>query len=246
MTVPQIEVIQQVFSDIKDRSLIKVVSEYDLNKPNNYFEYLDPERPTHPFIDLDNSKAFEDNPIDNEDDFKNAVLRIEKKLINRYPSLSLLNASHFKSQKWNKDNTLKKIEPKISFRLTDHTKICNNMTDCRDYCLGTFKEEIQECLGDDFALLNIDSAVYRKNSGGKMSCVNAYKHYQQKSRTRQIVNGEIKHTFIQCVFGDEEVVTPVIREKPKPKPKPKQKQIVKSKLTNEVIEVENVSEELIQ
>jgi hypothetical protein len=49
MTVPQIEVIQQVFSDIKDRSLIKVVSEYDLNKPNNYFEYLDPNKPTHPF-----------------------------------------------------------------------------------------------------------------------------------------------------------------------------------------------------
>lgn len=256
---PIIQVVSDVFSDIKKCRKYEV-TKYDLEEPNNYFEYLNPKKPTHPFLDLDNNKKYKDTPITKcENEFKNIVLRIEKKLINTFSELSILNASHFKSEKYVKNLKtyqleLKCIEPKISFRLTDHTKICSDIAECKLYSLNEFKEKVKECLGEDFNYLDCDSSVYRGGDGGKMSCVNAYKHHQQKERIRELVNGELEHTFIQHQFGNEEPVKHI----PKPKPKiTKKSKVVKSttkegkikikkKIDDKVIEVETPCEELVQ
>jgi len=256
--VPYIQVVSDVFSDIKKCQKIEV-TQYELEHTNNYFEYLDPKKPTHPFLDLDNNKKYKDIPITKcPDEFNKIVLRIEKKLINAFPHLPILNASHFQSKKYVKNPKTYKIElkctePKISFRLTDHTKICADIAECKLYCLNEFKEKVQKSLGEDFDYVDCDASVYRGGDGGKMSCVNAYKHYQQKERVRELVNGEIEHTFIQYQFNNEEEVKHI--PKPKPKITKPQKSIkttkkgkiqIKKKLDDKVIEVETPCEELVQ
>ena len=217
-----IQVIEGLFADVNNDSLIRIISDRDLNKPNNWFEVTHANKPTHPFLDIDNHSEYKGNKLPFlEIEFLNLVLRMEKKIINRFPNLTLLNASDYNAKKYKANGEFDTTERKISFKITDHTKRCDNMKICKEYCLNVFSKELKECLGDDAKYIDIDSSVYR-NGRGKMSCANAYKFPQDKSRIRQLVNGELQHTYLQYMFGDEEIVNLII---PTHKPKPKSRQI---------------------
>lgn len=205
MTI-QIKAIQGLFANANDKTLIRVISKYDLDKSNNWFEFTESNKPTHPFLDIDNHNDYKGTSLDmNETEFNQLVLRIEKKIIIKFPELSLLNASKYNSEKYKPNGDLDKYEHKISFRLTDHTMRCEDMKECKDYCINVFSKQLKECLGDDSKYIDVDSSVYR-NGKGKMSCINSYKFPQEKDRTRKLVNGELEHTFIQAMHGDEEKV----------------------------------------
>jgi hypothetical protein len=193
MTI-QIHAIQGLYANANDKNLIRVISKYDLNECNNWFEYTESNKNTHPFLDIDNHTDYKGTSLDmNETDFNQLVLRIEKNIINRFPELSLLNASKYNSAKYKPNGDLDKYEHKISFRLTDHTKLCNDMKTCKDYCLNDFSKQLKECLGNDAQYIDVDPAVYR-NGKGKMSCINSYKYPQEKDRTRKLVNGKLVYS----------------------------------------------------
>lgn len=216
---PCIVAIRTLESDVADKSKHITITLSDLQTPNNYFEYINPDIKIHPFMDIDTNE--EHNDFMNKHEFKDVVNRIEKRIINKYPNLSLLNASHYESEKWEKNKktnyqlTMTKREPKISFRITDHTKFTNGIKECKEYCMNTWKNEIIECLEQDAKYVSFDGAVYRGGCGGKMSCLNSYKHHQQKTRKRELVNGEEEHTFIHYMWGDEEYIKPTEQLKPK-------------------------------
>ncbi len=253
---PHITAILGLESNINEKTNLVTITSEQLQTTNYYFEYLDDSKKTRPFLDIDTCSNYK--PKD-EETFNQTVLNIEKKIINEFPELALLNASHYKCEKWiwdrkQKKHVLNKITPKISFRLTDHTIYCDNLYECKLYCMNEFKSKLQKALGSDFDILDIDSKVYRKG-GGKMSCVNSYKHTQQSSRIRQLVNGDIEDTFIQFINGTETRVQSKQYEesksKPKPKPKPKEKSKPKEKIVikttmNKTISVDKPNQEIIQ
>lgn len=223
MTI-QIKAIRGLYANANDNTLLKVISKYDLVKSNNWFEFTESNKPTHPFLDIDNHNDYKGTSIEmNETEFNQLVLRIEKNIVNRFPELPLLNASKYNSEKYKPNGDFDKNEHKISFRLTDHTKLCNDMKTCKDYCLNVLSKQLKECLGNDAQYIDVDPSVYR-NGKGKMSCINSYKYPQEKDRTRKLVNGELEHTFIQGIHGDEEKVE---FSKPTIIPQKKQKKEVK-------------------
>jgi len=225
-----IQAIQGLYADVNNDRNIVWISEYDLKKPNNWFEVTHADKPTHPFLDIDNHSNYKGNNIPLlEIEFLNLVLNMEKKIIGRFPNLSLLNASDYNAKKYKPNGELDSTERKISFKITDHTKRCDNMKVCKEYCLNVFSKQLKECLGDDAKYIDIDSSVYRKGRG-KMSCANAYKFPQDKSRIRKLANGELKHTYLQHMFGDEEKVKLYI---PTDKPKPKRQKVENTPVQSE-------------
>lgn len=217
-----IQAIEGIFSNVNNDELIRIISKYDLVKPNNWFEVTHANKPTHPFLDIDNHSDYKGDKLPFlEIEFQNLVLRMEKKIINKFPELSLLNASNYKATKYKSNGEYDTTERKISFKLTDHTKRCDDMKTCKEYCLTQFSNELKKCLGDDAKYIDVDSSVYR-NGRGKMSCANAYKFPQDKSRIRHLVNGELQHTYLQYMFGNEEII------KINKHISPKKKQIVKT------------------
>ena len=227
-----IQAIQGIFADVNDNTLIKWVGEPELNKPNNWFEVTRSDKPTHPYLDVDNHPDYKGNKLPFlEIEFLNLVLRMEKKIIGRFPNLTLLNASDYNAKKYKANGQFDTTERKISFKITDHTKRCDDMKICKDYCLNIFSKELKECLGNDAKYIDVDSSVYRKGRG-KMSCANAYKFTQDKERIRHLVNGELEHTYLQHMFGNEEIVKLNI---PTIKPKPRQIKVENASLDTKMV-----------
>jgi phage/plasmid-associated DNA primase len=196
---------------------------------NNYFEALDGHKPLHPYIDLDG--YFKD---DDEGEFNDICEDISIELKKTFPNLPIMCRNHYNALKINKGK--REIKHKFSYRITDHTKLCRNMEECRYYCENVFQKKLKEGLSEEFYNYfgGIDTGVYGKTTQ-LMSCMGSYKIPQQKDRVWELIQGELKHTIIQSVrHGNEEILEIDIPStfqksisKPKPKPNTFQKSISK-------------------
>ena len=216
-----IHAVKGLYTNVMDNSQVKILSHFDLNNPNNWFELTYPDKKTHPFMDIDNHDDYKGDKLEKiftEEEFNTLCLKIEKILINTFPTFTVLNACKYKSKKYDKNGNMVKIENKISFRLTDPQHYCRNMNTTKEYCMKHLAKKAKECLGDYSKYIDVDSSVYR-NGKGKMSCVNSYKYPQEKDRIRALVHGEIEETYIQTMLGNEIEIIP---EKPIEKPTPKE------------------------
>ncbi len=193
----------------------------DLKRRNNYFEYLTDDKPTRPFIDLDTES---DVVFDNEEHFNRIDNEIKKILISKLDHYSILHSSHYQAEdyRWDRVNkkTIKKVVPKISYRLTDYQNVCDNMEDCKNYSMKIMGDEIKEELGDLMNYVNIDAVVYRKGVS-KFSCVNSYKFTQQPDRYKKLIVGNIQDTLLQVLSGDEDIAEKIEPPKPLKKVSPK-------------------------
>ncbi len=219
----QIHAIPNLHSNINDKSKVKVLSQYDLNKPNNYFECLEEDKYTRLFVDIDNHSDYKGSKWDiHQNKFTTVDGNILKHLINGFPNCSIIHASYYKLPIRNKRGDIIDYEHKLSYRITDPTLVCFNMNICKQVCLNHFYNRIKKCLGEYFKYIEIDSSVYRR---GKMSCCNSYKYEHEKDRTKKLVHGEIEDTFIQPRNFDESKYEEIIKEdnigKYVPKPTPK-------------------------
>lgn len=207
-----------------------------LSKRNNYFENTDLDK-MRIFIDLDGKTKLTDEKEFNE---------LNKKYLNVLKSIddiSIITSSHFKSEKWEynrdtKEEELTEISPKLSYRITFINEYCENINDMRTIVENEKQEELKKLfneydlsIGTKDELLKIDTAVYRKGIG-KIRCVNAYKHIQQKERINKLVKGEIEDTIISHIPDDCSLKRP-IQKKIIQKEK-----ITKDKIKNETIEKE--------
>ena len=168
---------------------------------NNYFEALDGNKPLHPYIDLDG--YFED---DDPGEFNDICEDISIELKNTFPNLPIMCRNHYKALKINKGK--EEIKHKFSYRITDHTKLCRNMEECKYYCENVFQEKLKEGLSEEFYSYfgGIDTGVYGKTTQ-LMSCMGSYKISQQKDRVWQLIQGELKQTIIQSIqHGNEEMI----------------------------------------
>ena len=194
----QVLVNEGLRNEVNKRKLIPLeVLEFE----NNYFEALDGNKPLHPYIDLDG--YFED---DDPGEFNDICEDISIELKNTFPNLPIMCRNHYKALKINKGK--EEIKHKFSYRITDHTKICNNMVECRYYCENVFQEKLKEGLSEEFYNYfgGIDTGVYGKTTQ-LMSCMGSYKIPQQKDRVWQLIQGELKHTIIQSFqHGNEEIL----------------------------------------
>ncbi len=192
----------------------------DLKRRNNYFEYLTDDKPIRPFIDLDTES---DVVFDNEEHFNRIDQEIKKILISKLDHYSILHSSHYQAEdyRWDRVNkkTIKKVVPKISFRLTDYQNVCEDMEHCKNYSMKVMGDEIKEELGDLMKYVNIDAVVYRKGVS-KFSCVNSYKFSQQQDRYKKLLVGKIEDTLLQVLSGDEDLAEKI--EQPLKKVSPKQ------------------------
>ncbi len=171
---------------------------------NNYFEALDGDKPLHPYIDLDG--YFEE---DDEGEFNDICEDISIALKKLFPNLPIMCRNHYKALKIKK-NGEKEIKHKFSYRITDHTKLCRNMKECKYYCENVFQKKLKdECFEDYYNYFGgIDTSVYGTTTQ-LMSCMSSYKIPQQKDRVWKFLGekGEIKKTIIQSIIhGDEEII----------------------------------------
>jgi len=209
-----------------------------LELENNYFEAIDGDKPVHPYIDLDG--YYEED--DDEGEFNDICEDMNIVLRDTFPDLPIMCRNHFKAlvEKKGKSN---EYRHKFSYRITDHTKLCKNTTECKYYCEEVFGKQIAECLGEYWKYFkSIDTGVYGTTTQ-LMSCMNSYKSINQKDRKWQLINGEIKHTIIQSVtHGNEEIVKidiPNTFNKEVFKPKsdiPLKKKVTKTEVHNKVAE----------
>jgi P4 family phage/plasmid primase-like protien len=207
----------------------KLLSITDLKNPTNYFEWLEGDKPTRPFIDLDGKMPNEDSEVD----FYELNKSIMKKLIT-IENVSIIMASHFRTKKYDsvtipffdtktnktkkklaraKDGTilkeLKETYPKISFRITWYNEYCSNIDMCKIAVVNEKKQILIDLLGKEYfdknseeaLYLDVDDSVFR--TAGKMRCVNAYKDAGQPERINELIKGTIEQTFIQGLSGYE-------------------------------------------
>ena len=170
---------------------------------NNYFEALDGNKPLHPYIDLDG--YYEED--DDEGEFNDICEDMNIMLKDTFSDLPIMCRNHFNALKIKK-NGERETKHKFSYRITDHTKLCRNMQECRYYCENVFQKKLKEGLSEEFYNYfgGIDTGVYGKTTQ-LMSCMGSYKIPQQKDRVWQLIQGELKHTIIQSVIhGNEELI----------------------------------------
>ena len=246
-TPQQVKVIEALESKHNDPTSHRIVSKFDLSKPNYYFEVFHSDNPIRPFIDLDQK----DNvSFTNEKEF----WKIDKDILTKLEGLGLpiLHASHYQAEKWEKNKgtewkrVMTKKAPKLSYRITDPNKMCENGKENKIYCMNEFQTQIKTCLGDElFGMLSVDSSVYSVN-WRKLSCVNTYKHPEQKDRIRKLTQPnkfKIEDTFLSSLSGNEKLVKSCFKTDKPPKkviPKITKKETPNAYTTldNEVIEVE--------
>ncbi len=197
---------------------VRVLTDADLDEPNPFYEWIIPDKETHPFWDIDSHKVKENNKSyrdeygeykyivpDTKEEFDKVVNSIEKLLQQgEYEDYCLINRSS-----WNYKNSINgNPKPaKISFSLRNKKYKLKNMKDTRTYCMGEVRTNILKHLGSYAKWIEIDASVYRTGDGGKMSCVYNYKK-GEKTRYGELINGTIEDTFIQYMWGNEELITP--------------------------------------
>ena len=202
---------------------VRVLTDADLDEPNPFYEWIIPDKETHPFWDIDSHKVKENNKSyrdeygeykyivpDTKEEFDKVVNSIEKLLQQgEYEDYCLINRSS-----WNYKNSINgNPKPaKISFSLRNKKYKLKNMKDTRTYCMGEVRTNILKHLGSYAKWIEIDASVYRTGDGGKMSCVYNYKK-GEKTRYGELINGTIEDTFIQYMWGNEELITPKTAQK---------------------------------
>ena len=194
----KIRVNEGLYNIVDNRKDIKLDA---LNYENNYFEALDGDKPLHPYIDLD---GYFDEDDEGEFNDKCEDMNIELKKI--FPNLPIMCRNHYNALKIKK-NGEREITHKFSYRITDHTKLCKNMVECKYYCENVFQKKLKDGLSEEFYNYfgGIDLGVYGKTTQ-LMSCMGSYKIKEQKDRVWELLQGELKHTIIQSIkHGNEEI-----------------------------------------
>jgi hypothetical protein len=189
---------------------------------NNYFENTDADK-LRIFIDLDGKVEMDEKEFNKLD---KSIIKVLKSI----EDISIITSSNYKSEKW-VDNELHETYAKLSYRITYINEYCNSMSDVRNIVVNEKQKELKELfeknglsIGTNDETLNIDTSVYR-NGMGKIRCVNAYKHKQQKERINKLIKGEIQDTIITYIFDDCSLkrFVPVEKKKKKEKKEKKEK-----------------------
>lgn len=183
----------------------RLITNKDLKLRNNYFENTNIDK-LRIYIDIDGEVKLSEEEFNERNE---NIIKVLKSI----DDISIISSSNYKSEKWIYDKIerkecLKEILQKLSFRITYINEYCENIDDMRNIVEYEKQIELKELfkkhnlsISIKNTELNIDMSVYRHNNG-KIRCVNAYKHIQQKERINKLIKGNIKDTIISYIPDD--------------------------------------------